>query len=65
MVEWQASAALPSRGIEPISISLLPLTDTHADGQINLPAPGNWTFRFTLRTSDVDEATTSTTVAIK
>ncbi|MBO0869694.1 MAG: CopD family protein, partial [Micromonosporaceae bacterium] len=64
VVEWQASAALPAKGIEPISIPLLPETDDHASGQINLPSPGNWTFQFTLRTSDVDEATTSTTVPV-
>ncbi|MEN3305991.1 MAG: copper transport protein [Micromonosporaceae bacterium] len=64
VVEWRGSAALPAQNVEPISISLLPLTDSHATGQIALPTAGSWQFSFTLRTSDIDEATVSTTVKI-
>ncbi|MEU5720687.1 copper resistance protein CopC [Micromonospora sp. NPDC047738] len=63
--EWKATAALPSAGIEPIEIPLLPLTDNHATGEINLPAAGQWVFRFTVRTSDIDQATVTATVPIK
>ncbi|MCW3843938.1 copper resistance protein CopC/CopD [Micromonospora yasonensis] len=63
--EWKATAALPSAGIEPIEIPLLPLTDNHATGEINLPASGQWQLRFTVRTSDIDQATVTATVPIK
>ncbi|MFI7430447.1 copper resistance CopC/CopD family protein [Micromonospora sp. NPDC049836] len=62
--EWKATAALPSAGIEPIEIPLLPLTDNHATGEINLPAAGRWEFRFTVRTSDIDQATVTATVPV-
>ncbi|HEY0697878.1 MAG TPA: CopD family protein, partial [Micromonospora sp.] len=64
VVEWQASAGLPAQGIEPIDIPLLPLTDDHATGEINLPAAGDWQLRFTLRLSDIDQATVTATVPI-
>ncbi|MFU8852598.1 copper resistance CopC/CopD family protein [Micromonospora sp. SL1-18] len=63
--EWKATAALPSAGIEPIDIPLLPLTDNHAYGEFSLPAAGQWQVRFTLRTSDIDQATVTATVPIK
>lgn len=62
--EWRATAALPSAGIEPIEIPLLPLTDNHATGELNLPAAGRWQLRFTVRTSDIDQATVTATVPI-
>ncbi|MGC1211867.1 MAG: copper resistance protein CopC [Micromonospora sp.] len=63
--EWRATAALPSAGIEPIAIPLLPLTDNHATGEVNLPASGEWQLRFTVRTSEIDQATVTATVPIK
>ncbi|WP_187399624.1 copper resistance CopC/CopD family protein [Micromonospora sp. AP08] len=63
--EWKATAALPSAGIEPITIPLLPLTDNHATGEISLPAAGQWQLRFTVRTSDIDQATVTATVPVK
>ncbi|WBB70614.1 copper resistance protein CopC [Micromonospora sp. WMMD812] len=65
VVEWRATAALPSAGIEPIEIPLLPLTDNHATGEINLPASGEWQLRVTGRTSDIDQATVTATVPIR
>jgi copper transport protein len=64
VVEWTATAALPSKGIEPIAIPLLRLTDFHAVGDIALPQAGEWTFKFTARTSDIDQSTVSTTATI-
>ena len=63
--EWKATAALPSAGIEPIEIPLLPLTDNHVTGEINFPAAGEWQLRFTVRTSDIDQATVTAAVPIK
>ncbi|MBO4209231.1 copper resistance CopC/CopD family protein [Micromonospora echinofusca] len=65
VLEWSATAALPAEGIEPLEIPLLPLTDNHATGEINLPTAGEWQFRFTLRISDIDQATVTTTVPVK
>ncbi|MFY1695465.1 MULTISPECIES: copper resistance CopC/CopD family protein [unclassified Solwaraspora] len=64
VIEWQATAALPASGVEPIEIPLLPLTDNHATGEISLPTAGDWELRITVRISDIDQATVSTTVAI-
>ena len=65
VVEWKATAALPSAGIEPIEIPLLQLTDNHATGEISFPSAGEWQLRFTVRTSDIDQATVTATVPIK
>ncbi|HEU5108333.1 MAG TPA: copper resistance protein CopC [Micromonosporaceae bacterium] len=64
VVEWQASAALPAAGVEPIDLPLLKLTDNHATGQISLPTAGDWRLRFTLRISEIDQATVNVTVPI-
>ncbi|QLQ39605.1 copper resistance protein CopC [Micromonospora robiginosa] len=63
--EWKVTAALPSAGIEPINVPLLPLSDNHATGEVSLPARGDWQLRFTVRTSDIDQATVTATVPIK
>ncbi|MFG3708530.1 copper resistance CopC/CopD family protein [Micromonospora sp. NPDC047670] len=65
VVEWRATVALPSAGIEPIQVPLLPLTDNHATGEINLPAAGEWQLRVTVRTSDIDQSTVTATVPIR
>ncbi|GAA2521433.1 copper resistance CopC/CopD family protein [Winogradskya humida] len=64
VVEWTATAALPAKGIEPIEVPLLRITDFHAVGDIALPAAGDWTFKFTVRTSDIDQSTLTMTVKI-
>jgi copper transport protein len=64
VVEWRGTAALPSAGIEPIDIPLLPFTDNHASGEINLPVPGEWQVRFVVRITDIDQATVTATVPI-
>ena len=62
--EWTVSASLPTQGIEPISIPVLALTPDHGIGQVMLPAPGVWTFKFTLRTTDIDEDTVITNFTV-
>jgi copper transport protein len=63
--EWKASAALPAQGIEPIDVSLIRETDSHASGSVTLLTAGTWKFSFTLRISEFDEATVSTEVPIR
>ncbi|PWR08667.1 copper resistance protein CopC [Micromonospora acroterricola] len=65
VAEWRATAALPSAGIEPIEVPLLPLTDSHAYGDVSLPAAGDWQLQITVRTSDIDQATVTATVPIR
>lgn len=62
--EWKVAATLPSQNLGPIPAAVTAITDSHAIGEISLTVPGRWTFAFTLRTSDVDEATVQTTVPI-
>jgi copper transport protein len=64
VLEWKVTAALPAQGIEPIEAVLTPITDSHDAGQITLPSPGQWTFSFTLRTTEIDEATVTTVVKV-
>ncbi|MBM0278323.1 copper resistance CopC/CopD family protein [Micromonospora tarensis] len=63
--EWKATAALPSAGIEAIEVPLLPLTDSHAYGDVSLPAAGDWQLKITARTTDIDQATVTATVPIR
>ncbi|AEV82087.1 copper resistance protein CopC [Actinoplanes sp. SE50] len=65
VLEWKATAALPSAGIEPIEVPLLRITDFHAIGDFALPQAGDWTFKFTARTSDIDQTTFTATVKIR
>ncbi|NYF57293.1 copper transport protein [Micromonospora purpureochromogenes] len=65
VAEWKVTAALPSAGIEPIDIPLLPLTDNHVTGEISFPSAGEWQLRVTARTSDIDQATVTATVPIR
>jgi copper transport protein len=65
VLQWTVTAALPAKGIEPTNVdNLLAVTDSHAIAQATLPVKGDWTFSFTLRTTDIDEATVTTTVPI-
>jgi copper transport protein len=64
VVEWSGTAALPTANIEPVTIPLLPLTDNHSTGSIQLPTAGSWQVKFTLRTTDVDQETVTVTVPV-
>jgi copper transport protein len=65
VLEWHATAALPSQGIEPVDIPLVVLTDNHVSGQIAMPSAGSWTLRFTLRTSELDQASVTQQVPVR
>lgn len=64
VVEWKAYASLPSAGVEKVAFPMLKLTDNHASGQVSLPTPGDWQLMFTLRTSEIDQASVTATVPI-
>jgi copper transport protein len=63
--EWHVKASLPEKGIEPIDAAILVYTPDHSVGQIGLPQAGNWTFTFTLRTTDIDQDTVTTTFVVR
>jgi copper transport protein len=63
--QWTVTAALPSKGIAPITASVLGITADHAIAEVSLPATGAWVFSFTLRTTDIDEATVTTDFTVE
>jgi copper transport protein len=65
VVEWKGTAELASAGLERVDIPLLTITQNHSIGTVVLPTAGSWEFSFTLRVSDVDRDTVSTTVQVK
>jgi copper transport protein len=65
VVEWKVTAALPSGDVQPISTPVLPITDNHAIGGVNFPVRGTWQLKFTLRISEIDEATVTATIPVK
>jgi copper transport protein len=65
VAEWSASAALPAAEVEPIDVPLLKITDNHAIGEVQLPSAGQWQLRFTLRTTEIDQASVTAEVPIR
>ncbi|HTJ35259.1 MAG TPA: copper resistance protein CopC [Dactylosporangium sp.] len=65
VVEWRATAALPSKEIEPLAVPLLGIGDDHAAGQITLTTPGTWEFKFTARVDDLNQTTVTVQVPVK
>jgi copper transport protein len=63
--EWRVRASMPSEGIEPIDAAVLRLTPDHATATINLPIAGSWTLNFTIRVSEVDQATVTTVFQVR
>jgi copper transport protein len=64
VLEWKVTAVPVDGSVEPVAVPALPLTPDHAVTQPTFPTPGQWELRFTLRVSDVDQATVSQRVAI-
>jgi copper transport protein len=64
VVEWRVTAALPAQGIEAIAVPIVELAENHGLGQVTLPAPGAWTFTFTIRLSELDEDSVTTSISI-
>lgn len=64
--QWTVtSRLLGDGGLEPVSEPLLPLIPKHhAAGAITFPLPGTYEIKFTVRTTDIDEDTVTTTVTV-
>ncbi|WP_092547795.1 copper resistance CopC/CopD family protein [Actinoplanes derwentensis] len=64
VVEWKATASLAEKGLENIEVPLLRITDFHAIGDVQLPFAGEWTLKFTARTSEIDQETLTMTAKV-
>ncbi|MGX7675585.1 copper resistance CopC/CopD family protein [Plantactinospora sp. DSM 117369] len=64
-VEWTLTAALPAQGVEPTDTPMLGIEPHHAVGAVSFPIPGDWELRFTVRTSEIDQATVRTVVRVR
>ena len=63
--QWTVTARLLGPGLEPVSAPLLGLIPRHhAVGAITFPLPGTYEVRFTVRVSDVDQATVRTSITV-
>ncbi|MBX6748283.1 MAG: copper resistance protein CopC [Micromonosporaceae bacterium] len=64
VVEWRIVASQPSTGIEGVEAAVLPITDNHAIGTIDLRSAGAWTFRFELRFDEFTNGIVETTLTV-
>ncbi|GAB7043762.1 MULTISPECIES: copper resistance CopC/CopD family protein [Catenuloplanes] len=62
--EFRVTIALPSAGLEPIDAPMAILDESHGLGPVNFPLPGEWTVKFTIRISEIDQATVSGVVNV-
>jgi copper transport protein len=61
--QWTVSSRLLGRDLEPVTQPMLPLIPrNHAAGAITFPFPGTYQLKFTVRVSDIDEATVTTSI---
>jgi copper transport protein len=64
--EVSASLSLPARSIGPLPVALNRLQAGRYHSQsLSIPAPGGWRLRISVRTSDFDQHTVETEVAVK
>jgi copper transport protein len=63
--EWTVTAALPDEGIEPMDNLVVTVAGNEGMGGINFPKRGSWKLSLTLRVSDIDQATVTTTVPVE
>jgi copper transport protein len=63
--EWSVTSVLTGRDLEPATTPMLGvLPRHHAIGALTFPLAGTYELRFTIRTSDIDQATVRTTVTV-
>lgn len=63
--EWSVTTVLQGQGLEPVTTRMLGLLPHHAIGAITFPLRGVYEVRFTVRTTEVDQATVRTTVTVR
>ena len=64
--QWTVTSRLLGRDdLEPVSQPLLPLQPPHhAAGAITFPLPGTYEIKFTVRTTEIDQDTVTTTISV-
>ncbi|WP_082772033.1 copper resistance CopC/CopD family protein [Actinoplanes sp. TFC3] len=63
--EWTVTTRLRDQGLEPVSAPMLPLTPRNdAVGALTFPLPGTYDITFTVRTTEIDQATVRTTITV-
>jgi len=65
VAEWKVTLALPSASIEPMANPVGTLLGNQGLGNLTFPVPGDWQLSLTIRTSDIDQATVTTTIPVK
>jgi len=63
-VEWTVTGNLPAAGIEPVRNPIVTIRGNQGIGPVNFPLPGRWELRLTIRVSETEQATVSTTVEV-
>jgi copper transport protein len=63
--EWTVTTRLQGQDVEPVSTPMLPLAPRNdAVGALTFPLPGTYELSFTVRVSDIDQATVRTTITV-
>nr|BFE71423.1 hypothetical protein GCM10020092_047240 [Actinoplanes digitatis] len=63
--EWTVTNRLTGNDLEPVSAPMLPLTPRNdAVGALTFPLPGTYELSFTVRVSEIDQATVRTTITV-
>ncbi|MDY7085019.1 MAG: CopD family protein, partial [Actinomycetota bacterium] len=65
VLEWKVSVSMPSQGIESIPAPVATVIDNQGLGSVTFPIPGDWQLSMTLRVSEIDQATVTTTVPVR
>jgi copper transport protein len=63
--EWTVTTRLQGQDLEPASAPMLPMTPRNdAVGSLTFPLPGTYEVSFTVRVSEIDQATVRTTITV-
>jgi copper transport protein len=63
--EWSVTTVLQGQDLGPVTTRMLGVLPHHAIGAITFPLPGVYEVRFTVRTTEIDQATVRTTVTVR
>jgi copper transport protein len=63
--EWFVTAKLTGQDLEPVTTRMLGVLPHHAIGALTFALPGVYELKFTARTTDIDQATVTTTVTVR
>ncbi len=65
VLEWKVTLALPEKGVEPIDNPVSSILENQGLGNLTFPFPGEWQLSMTLRTTEIDQATVTTTIPVR